>query len=242
MFSLLLGYFPFLMKFISLFPAAYDELWTSSNAILKEREKNGIIGKDFLGRLVEMRKDLAKNPDSKDNEGLTQAVITAQGSVFLAAGFSGASYNLEKFFYAVATNPEEQEKIRAEVLDVMESHGGVINHDTVGEMAYLEAALEETLRLYPMSILHARVCSKDCEIAPGIVIKKGHRVDLPIYASHMNPDFFPEPEKFNPERFLKENAKDIIPNTYRPFGGERTKRFSYMNIHLTLLLHNFRWS
>ena len=44
-------------------------------------------------------------------------------------------------------------------------------------------------------------------------------VDMPIYASHHEPEFFPEPARFDPERFIKENAKDIIPHTYRPFGG-----------------------
>ena len=44
-------------------------------------------------------------------------------------------------------------------------------------------------------------------------------MDLPIYASHHNPEFFPDPEEFRPERFLKENEKDIIPYTFRAFGG-----------------------
>ena len=48
-------------------------------------------------------------------------------------------------------------------------------------------------------------------------------VDMPIYASHHEPEFFPEPAKFHPERFLKENATDIIPHTYRPFGGNWEK-------------------
>ena len=48
------------------------------------------------------------------------------------------------------------------------------------------------------------------------------RVECPIYASHHNPDFFPEPEKFLPERFLKENSDSIIPYTFRAFGGKGT--------------------
>ena len=52
-----------------------------------------------------------------------------------------------------------------------------------------------------------------------MVIRKGTRVDMPVYTSHHNPEFFPEPDKFRPERFFKENAADIIPYTYRPFGG-----------------------
>lgn len=53
-----------------------------------------------------------------------------------------------------------------------------------------------------------------------MLIKKGTRVLMPTYASHMNPEFFPEPEEFRPERFLKENTDQIIPFTYRPFGGK----------------------
>ena len=58
------------------------------------------------------------------------------------------------------------------------------------------------------------------QIAPGLVIKKDMQVWTPITASHYCEDFFPEPEKFKPERFLKENSKDFDPITFRPFGGK----------------------
>ncbi len=44
-------------------------------------------------------------------------------------------------------------------------------------------------------------------------------MELPIHASHLNPAFFPAPEEFRPERFLKQNLADLKPFTYRPFGG-----------------------
>ena len=58
---------------------------------------------------------------------------------------------------------------------------------------------------------------------------------MPMWPSHHNEEFFPEPEKFMPERFLKENANLIIPFTFRPFGGGNRgcigQRFS-MNVML----------
>ena len=57
------------------------------------------------------------------------------------------------------------------------------------------------------------------QIAPGLLIKKDMQVWTPITASHYHEDFFPEPENFKPERFLKENSKDFDPITFRPFGG-----------------------
>ena len=56
------------------------------------------------------------------------------------------------------------------------------------------------------------------QIAPGLLVKKDMQVWTPIAASHYHEDFFPEPEKFKPERFLKENSQDLDPITFRPFG------------------------
>ena len=55
------------------------------------------------------------------------------------------------------------------------------------------------------------------------------RVDMPIYAGHHYPEFFPEPEQFKPERFLKENEQDIKPYTFRAFGG---KLLALLRVHL----------
>ena len=55
-------------------------------------------------------------------------------------------------------------------------------------------------------------------MVPGLLFKRGMRVEMPVYASHHEEKFFPEPEKFRPERFLDEEEQ-IIPFSYRPFGG-----------------------
>jgi cytochrome P450 len=54
-------------------------------------------------------------------------------------------------------------------------------------------------------------------------VKKGMKVEMPMNASQVDEEFFPNPTSFEPERFLKENAKNIVPYTYRPFGGISTR-------------------
>ena len=69
---------------------------------------------------------------------------------------------------------------------------------------------------------------------------------MPTTAAHHDPEFFPEPERFKPERFLKENADNIIPYTWRPFGsGNRVcigQRFAMMEMKIIIakLLSKFK--
>ncbi len=52
-----------------------------------------------------------------------------------------------------------------------------------------------------------------------MLIRKGTIVEMPIYASHLDGDFFADPYTFRPERFLDQSNDSILPHTYRPFGG-----------------------
>ncbi len=125
-------------------------------------------------------------------------------------------------------------------------HEGKIDQSNISEMTYLDAVINEDLRLNCPVTLHTRVCVKDCEVAPGMVIKKGTRIDFPLYASHLNPEFFPDPHEFRPDRFLKENSDHLIPFTYRPFGGGPRlcigQRFAQieMKIAMAKLLSKYR--
>ena len=138
-----------------------------------------------------------------------------------------------------------QDKIFEEIQEAMEACGGKIDHETITQMHYLEAAILENLRLNGPVNDNMRLCSKDVEI-DGIKFKKGTRVMLPTWPLHHSEEYFPEPEKFRPERFLKENAADIVPFTFRAFGGGNRecigKRFAMneMKLCMAKLLHNFR--
>ena len=68
-----------------------------------------------------------------------------------------------------------------------------------------------------------RLCIKDWVDTTGefggLEIKKGTVIRFPFYVIHHNPEFWPEPEVFKPERFLKENAHTIKPFSWLPFGS-----------------------
>lgn len=84
--------------------------------------------------------------------------------------------------------------------------------------------LLETLRLYPPGLHIQRLCAKDYALPPPYpggkpyTIKEGMTVVVSIYGLQMDPDYFPEPEKFDPERFNEENKRKIVKYSYLPFG------------------------
>ena len=107
----------------------------------------------------------------------------------------------------------------------------------------------ETLRKYPPIESLSRVPMRDYTV-PGTkhVIPKDTFIQIPVYALHRDPEFYPEPDQFNPDRFLPEEVKKRHPYVFLPFGeGPRIcigLRFGVMQakIGLITLLRNFRFT
>lgn len=106
--------------------------------------------------------------------------------------------------------------------------------------------IDETLRMYPAAIRLDRLASEDFDYE-GMKIKKGQMVVVPLWALHYNPDIYPEPDRFDPERFSEENKRSRDNNAYLPFGnGPRNclgMRFSLIEIKIALanILSKFRF-
>ncbi|XP_075422081.1 cytochrome P450 3A29-like isoform X2 [Ascaphus truei] len=117
-------------------------------------------------------------------------------------------------------------------------------YDALTQMEYLDMAINETLRLFPAAGRIERVCKRTTEIN-GLTIPGGVVTMIPAYVLHRNPEFWPEPEEFQPERFSKENRETQEPYTFLPFGaGPRNcigMRFALLNmkVAITVLVQNF---
>lgn len=115
-------------------------------------------------------------------------------------------------------HPEIQERLRKEVSEAVEADGGEIKYDTILSLPFLDAVINETLRVYPPVSIIERICVKDYKIESlNMTMTKGSKINVPIYAIHHQEEFFPDHDKFDPDRFMPENVGKIIPNTYIPF-------------------------
>ncbi len=172
------------------------------------------------------------------NKYLTENEILAQAWIFFVAGYETTATTLSFCSYELAVNPECQEKLYEEVSSAIDSKGE-ISYETLAKLHYLDSVISETLRLYPPVIRLEREAMTDHKLGDtGITLFKGQIVEIPTYAVHHSEEYYPNPEKFIPERFMPENRHQIIPYTFIPFGaGPRNcvgMRFALMEAKLAL--------
>jgi cytochrome P450 len=119
----------------------------------------------------------------------------------LVAGHETTATSLSWAIERLARNPDKLERLRAEVLE--------------GREEYLTATIQETLRLRPVISIVLRRLTEAVEIG-GYELPAGVSVAPCVYLVHRNPEVYPEPQRFLPERFLERP-----PGTYTwiPFGG-----------------------
>lgn len=149
---------------------------------------------------------------------LTDKEIIANIFVFLLAGSQSTSVVVACAAYLLAKHPEIQDRLRKEISDAVAEDGGAIKYDTILSLPYLDAVVNETLRVYPPVSIIERICVKDYRIESlNMTMTKGSKVNVPIYAIHHQEAFYPNHETFDPNRFLPENASKLVPNTFIPF-------------------------
>ncbi|KAH8410923.1 hypothetical protein KR222_009875, partial [Zaprionus bogoriensis] len=207
---------------------------------VKEREEKGIVRNDFMNLLIQM----------KQRGELTLKELTAQAFIFFAAGFDTSASTLGFALYELAKQPHLQDKMREEIDAALELHGGQFTYDCMQELRYMELVIAETLRKYPV-LPHLSRVSRYLYVVGGnrhFYIEPGQMLLIPVYGIHHDPDLYPEPNKFIPERFLAEQMTKRPTASWLPFGdGPRNcigMRFGKMQTSIALfhLLRRFQFS
>ncbi|GAB1602293.1 hypothetical protein Ahia01_000508400, partial [Argonauta hians] len=163
--------------------------------------KAQIKGHETLPAEVEKELQLDNMSDWKTKRGMTDNEILAQSVVLFLAGYESTSSTLNFFTYLMATNPDAQEKLYQEIIDVLGEDKA--DYDNLQNLPYLNMCLDETLRIFPVVTAFDRVCNKTCTIN-GTKIPEGLTISISAICLHRNPKYWPEPDKFIPERFSKE--------------------------------------
>ncbi|XP_067122115.1 cytochrome P450 3A11-like [Centruroides vittatus] len=210
---------------------------------LKEDQKP----KDFLQLLLEAEKEDSNSKNGKKNKLYKLDDVVSQCVMFFMVGYFTTAATLSFLAHQLAIKPKIQEKLIKEIDEVLKGKEK-IHIDDVTELRYLDAVLQEILRYYTPAARLKRRPVEDYKLGDTwIIIPKSTLINVPIYAVNHDPQYFPEPDKFDPERFMPENKNTILPFTNLPFGeGPRNcigKRFASMEIKMALVkvLQNIRF-
>lgn len=167
------------------------------------RDTKGIVRPDMIQLMMNAR------DSSNDNLKLDITEMTAQAFMFFFGGFDSTTTQLCVIAHELAINPEVQKKLQKEIDKVMEKNEGKLNYDEIISMSYLDAVIKESLRKHPQASVLDRICTKRFELPSAltggdpITLEPGMRVWIPAVAIHKDPDYFDDPETFNPDRYYE---------------------------------------
>lgn len=149
--------------------------------------------------------------------------MTSQLFLFFIAGFDTVSTAMIFIVYELSINPEIMQRLSDEVDQVSESlEGKLPKYEDLQKMEYLDMVVSEGLRKWPPVNFLDRLCSNKTTIedydGTKVELESGQGILIPVKSIHMDHRYFPNPEKFDPERFSSANRDNIDPYSYLVFG------------------------
>ena len=177
--------------------------------------------------LIDMMLEAMQSEDNNNNDeksktgGVDQVQAVAIALIMLVAGYETTATTLAFVTYELAMNPDIQERLQKDIDRACEDtdEDQLPPYQSIQDVTYLDAILNETMRRYSPFGLVPRGCIKDYKV-PGtdLIIEKGTDIEIPVSGIHMNPDFYPNPEVFDPEHFSKEAVARRHPMAFLGFG------------------------
>jgi cytochrome P450 len=196
--------------------------------IIEQRRRDGEEGDDLLSMLMAAR-------DEETGAAMSDRQLRDEVITLFIAGHDTTANALTWTFYLLAKYPEADERLRAELDEVLD--GAVPTVTDLPKLPYGRMVIEEAMRLYPPAWITDRQAVKEDEILGHRIPAGGHVIISP-YVTHRLPTLWENPENFDPDRFSPEQVSTRPRYAYFPFGGGPRqcigKGMALMEAHLIL--------
>ena len=203
--------------------------------MIRERRASGRDHGDLLSMLL-----LARDEDG--GPGMTDQQVRDEAMTLFLAGHETTANALTWTWYLLAQHPEIEARLHAELDTVLA--GAKPTFEDYRRLEYTERVLTESMRLYPPAWIVGRTALEDLEIC-GYAVPAKSILLTPQYLTHRLPEFFRDPEKFDPDRWLPEAVAQRPKHSYYPFGaGPRQcagEAFAWMEGVLVLATLAQKW-
>lgn len=190
------------------FRRARQELDAIVYKIIDRCREHGTSEDHLLARLLAAR--------TEDGEAMSRTQLRDEVVTMMLAGHETTALLLMYTVYLLGKHPEHMARLRTEVDTVLS--GRRAGMADLPKLPFLDAVVRETLRLYPPAYTFGREVVTPFDVG-GYHVPQGATVIVSPFALHRNPRFFPEPERFSPERWLNGSSASLPRFAYFPFGG-----------------------
>ncbi len=183
---------------------------------------------DLLTRLMRARDDAG--------ESMSERLLGDESVTLFFAGHETTARVLSAVWFVLATEPEVARRLHDE-LDAELAPEAVPTMADLPRLPFTLQVIKETLRLYPPAPFYVRDAVVDDDLG-GFAVAAGSAVMLSPYFTHRHPDFWPDPERFDPDRWTPQAEAGRHPGAYHPFAlGPRFcigNNFALVEMHLLL--------
>ena len=199
--------------------------------VLRRRDKARVRLQELVTGIIEKRAQKTEKSDDAfqmlidarydDGSALSPHEITGMLIGTLFAGHHTTAGTATWIALELARNPESYEQVLKE-FDTLYGENGDVTFESLRTIPVFERVIKEVLRLHPPLIFLIRKVAKDLPFKD-YLIKAGKYVCVSPRVSHRIPEIFPNPDKFDPDRFTEERQEDATPFSWIAFGGGRHK-------------------
>ncbi|MCF6131799.1 cytochrome P450 [Flavobacterium wongokense] len=213
----------FLIKEIRL---PYKAFWFKLSGQVKKHQKLALETDVIIGKIIEERKNseeqhndlldmLLETRYEDTGEAMSTQQLIDEIKILFIAGHETTANALTFILHLLGNHPEIQQKVFDEIIQIESETDDVV--EQLQKMNYINAVINESMRLYPPAWITDRENIDDDELL-GYKIKGKTLIGVSFYELHRNPKYWDKPEEFNPERFLGEQKKESYKYFY-PFGA-----------------------
>lgn len=178
------------------------------SGVIEQRRNSDIEKGDLISLLLAAH--------DENNQHLTDKEIRDDAMAILVAGHETTAYSLTFAFYLLAKHPDIYAKLQQEVRSVLQGRTPTLND--LANLPYTVQIFKETLRLFPAAHTLPRQATQDTTIGE-YQVRKGWFIGVDVWGMHRRSDYFPDPQRFDPDRFTPEREAQIPRNAYIPFGS-----------------------
>lgn len=190
--------------------AARTVLYDAVDRLVAERRASGAADTGDLLSMLLLARD-------EHGDALSDAEVRDQLVTLFVAGHETTSNALTWTWFLLARHPEEEARLHAEI-DALPGDRPPAAAD-LPALPYTLQVIKEAMRLYPPAwVLNIRRAAADTTLGP-YAVRRGDLLWISPFAMHRRPQFFPDPERFDPDRWTPERERALPKYAYLPFGG-----------------------